>query len=142
MGEGRPRYKFVLDSRSGTWVHAQEYKSSSGSVVGRGSTTSTGSRGSAERKGTIYLLSHASGRLMKVGKTNSDPNARLSSYVRTHRLDGEWRLVQSWNSTDPTRVEREVHRSLMKFRFSKRSREVFACSQDEALSAIRRALTC
>lgn len=78
--------------------------------------------------------------MVKIGMTVRDPEARLARYVATHGLKGVWHIEDVWRTADARRVERAVHAALAPYRFSARTREVFACSPSEAAAVIRAAL--
>ena len=78
--------------------------------------------------------------MVKIGRTSTSGEARRADYVRTHKLNGEWSLRRR-NGASSRRgqvAEREIHAKLKTLRFSSKAREVFACSESEALSAINR----
>lgn len=122
-------FDIVQDCRSGT-SHA---------IPKAGKAVRTGAA-SASKAGSIYLLVHASGRMVKIGRTKVSGEARRAAYVRSHKLNGEWSLRGEWPVSDAASAERDIHKGLKELRFSSKAREVFACSENEALGVIRRSV--
>lgn len=114
----KKKYEFELDSRNGTWV-----------AVGSNSRPSSGS---------IYLLVHESDRMVKVGKTKVSAEGRRANYVRKHRLSGGWKVAKEWYVNDVSGCEKKIHADLKPFKFSGKAKEVFVCSEAEAVNVIER----
>jgi hypothetical protein len=86
--------------------------------------------------GTLYLLAHKSDRVVKVGLTKNSTLDRLNDYVRRHRLSGSWRVYREWIVADVAKIEKRAMAAFRSYRISKRSKELFACSPEEAVEKI------
>lgn len=87
----------------------------------------------ARDPGIIYLFAHETDRMVKVGLTRRNAQARMESYIREQKLAGNWEMKKTWKVDDVRSVEQEIHKHLNNFKFSDKAREVFCCSVEEAV---------
>ena len=92
----------------------------------------------------IYVLSHISNTLVKVGETAVCPASREKAYIRKYELKG-FSLKRTFKvaSSQRKNIEKHSHQILKRFRVSgiDRAREIFACSLEEAVGAVQNAIT-
>ena len=84
----------------------------------------------------IYILSHVSDALVKVGETAVCPASREKDYIKKYELKG-FSLQRTFEVAPRERknIEKRAHQILKRFQVSgiDRAREIFACSLEEAL---------
>ena len=91
----------------------------------------------------IYILSHVSDALVKVGETAVCPASREKDYIRKYELKG-FSLKRTFEVAPGERknIEKRAHQILKRFHVSgiDRAREIFACSLEEATGAVQTAI--
>lgn len=91
----------------------------------------------------IYILSHISNTLVKVGETAVCPSSREKDYIRKYELKG-FSLKRTFKVASSQRkdIEKHSHQILKRFQVSgiDRAREIFACSLEEAVGAVQNAI--
>lgn len=118
----KSRYKFVLDSRSGTWVHAHEYRSSKDTK----STQSSAKENTSERSGYIYILKNpAFPKLVKIGFTDR-PNVeeRIRELSAATGVPYPFVLVFCHPVQNPRAAESNIHAKFSQYR-ANANREFF-----------------
>jgi hypothetical protein len=131
----KSRYKFVLDSRSGTWVHAHEYRNSKDTKK----VSPSAQENTIDRSGYVYILMNpAFPKLLKIGFTDR-PNVeeRIRELSAATGVPYPFVLVFCHPVQNPRAAETNIHAKFSEYR-ANANREFF---EIESSLVIRYVLT-
>lgn len=94
-------------------------------------------------EGFIYVFSNSEKTITKIGRTKKFPHRRLTDYVKTHQLEGDWSMDYFFPTQFVSRVEFAAHSIFenKRLNLSTGARELFNMDPASAKTCIENILT-